>query len=219
MNFKDYIAKMANTIDTTLTTNHVADKHGNLLCMVHGKVSYNKNDAASKYCHACNMHGITIRQDTIADFMTSKEITNLEVKSDDKIVQIKLKNLCNTARCTNMICVKAGVKRVYVVLYHGSFKECESHVGEEYGAMLEVCMQLSTGSEAVDDFTVVTKSEEGFVVKLDDGSFVFINKTNVDSLMTYPRPGGVKTITFNHKSAPKKRNIFSKHIVKKIKSP
>lgn len=219
MNFKDYIDRMKNGADIALMPNHISDKHGNLLCLVHGKVSYNKNDAANKYCHACNMHGVTIRQDTIADFMTSKEITNLEVKSDDRIVQIKLKNICNTAKCTNRECIEAGVKILYTVLYHGSFIECESHVGEKYGAMLEICMQLSTGSETVVDFTVVTKSEEGFVVKLDDGSFLFIDKTNVDSMMTYPRPGGAKTIMFNHKSAPKKRNIFNKNIVKKIKSP
>ena len=144
MNLNSYIGN--------LTYNHVTDKHGNLLCRINKKVSYNKDDAANKYCHACRIKGVHI--------------------AHDKVVKIRLKNMCNKALCNNRECIEAGTKIMYSVVYQGTFRECEDYVSKEYDTILRKCLQLSTGLETAGNFLTVTESKDRFVILHEGGSHI-----------------------------------------------
>lgn len=153
--------------------------------------------------------------------MTNRDLINAEIKRGNS-VKITLRNLCNQQDCSNEICMNAGISVIYDVLHQGSWDQCvialEDIPSNSSIKMLQHCSLSLRGEYDYDGYSSVTESSDGFIINMADGSYVFIDRSNVASVMTYPKPGA-KTIMFNNDDAPKKRKLFGKTVIKNIKSP
>jgi len=151
--------------------------------------------------------------------MTNRDLINAEIKRGNS-VQITIKDLCNQD-CSNEICMDAGISVTYDALYQGSWSQClialEDMPSDSSIKMLQHC-SLSLGEEHEYNEYSVTESSDGFIINMADGSYVFIDRSNVAAVMTYPKPGA-KTTMFNKDVAPKKRKLFGRTVIKNIKSP
>ena len=155
------------------------------------------------------------------DKMTNRDLINAEIQRGNS-VRITLRDLCNQD-CHNEICIDAGVKKTYDILHQGSWSQClialESIPTERRGIkMLQHC-SLSVADGYDDGYrSNIESSSDGFIINMDDGSYLFVDRSNVESVMTYPKPGA-KTTTFNKDAVPKKRKLFGKTVIRNIKSP
>lgn len=148
--------------------------------------------------------------------MTNRDIINAEIARGNS-VKITLRDLCNQD-CGNNICIDAGIKQTYDILHQGSWSQCQMALDDAPSNSSIKILQHCSLSVADGYENDVVNFSDGFVINMDDGSYLFVDRSNVESVMTYPKPGA-KTTTFNRHAVPKKRSLFTKTILKNIKYP
>lgn len=152
--------------------------------------------------------------------MTNRDLINAEIQRGNS-VRITLRDLCNQD-CSNELCMDAGVSVTYDVLHQGSWSQCIMALEDLYNdgrhRILQHCSLSIADMHEPEDGSSVTESLDGFMINMDDGSYLFVDRSNIASVMTYPKPGA-KTIIFNNDAPPKKRKLFGRTVIKNIKSP